>query len=316
VARAAIALGSNLGDRLAHLRAGLAGLAALGAVVGISDLYETRPVGGPEQGPYLNAVVVVETELPPDVLLAGMLEVERSRDRVRDVRWGPRTLDLDLVAYDREVVDRDGLHVPHPRAHERGFVLAPLVDVWPEVLLADGSTARDALAVVGRSGLHRWRGDWPSEMPHLGPAATRWVAAQIVLFAIYGAALVAWSDPAGGPFLVLGSVLAVAGAGLGAWAVLSLGSNLTPYPQPRTGTVLVAHGPYRWARHPIYGAIVVGLAGVAMAVRALPALLLAAGIGWFFSRKSRVEERALAIGVPGYADYAGGVRRRMIPFLW
>lgn len=316
MARAAIALGSNLGDRLEHLRAGLAGLADLGTVVGVSDLYETRPVGGPEQGPYLNAVAVVDTDLPPDALLAAMLDVERSRDRVRDVRWGPRTLDLDLVVYDREIVDRDGLTVPHPRAHERGFVLAPLVDVWPEALLADGRTARDALRTADRSGLRRWRGDWTTEPPHLGPAAARWVAGQLVLFVVFGVVLVAGADPGSGVLLAVGSALAVLASALGAWAVLSLGSNLTPYPQPRAGTVLVAHGPYRWARHPIYGAIVLGLSGVALAFRAWPALLVAAGVAWFFSRKSRVEERALTINVPGYPGYAAATRWRMIPFLW
>jgi dihydroneopterin aldolase/2-amino-4-hydroxy-6-hydroxymethyldihydropteridine diphosphokinase len=118
-----LALGSNLGDRLAHLRGGLRVIAARTRVVAVSPVYETAPVGGPEQDDYLNAVVLV-AERDPDTLLRIAHEAEAAEGRVRAERWGPRTLDVDVVASGDAVADRPDLTVPHPRAHERAFVLA------------------------------------------------------------------------------------------------------------------------------------------------------------------------------------------------
>ncbi|NBU17538.1 MAG: 2-amino-4-hydroxy-6-hydroxymethyldihydropteridine diphosphokinase, partial [Actinobacteria bacterium] len=128
--RAIIALGSNLGDRAAYLRFGLE---RLSNVVAQSQVFETDPVGGPEnQGPYLNMAAVVDTDLDPFALLRRLLQIEAEAQRVRKVRWGPRTLDLDLLFYDDYTIDSEELTVPHPRFAERRFVLEPLSEVAPE----------------------------------------------------------------------------------------------------------------------------------------------------------------------------------------
>lgn len=151
--RYAVALGSNLGDRLANLQEGVAGLRLLGVVIKISSVYQTAPVGGPEQGAFLNAVVILETDLSPPQLLAAVLDIEKAAGRVRLEHWGPRTLDVDLVAWAGGRFDDPDLEVPHPRAHQRAFVLCPLAEVWPEAVLADGNPAELALESVDRSGV-------------------------------------------------------------------------------------------------------------------------------------------------------------------
>jgi 2-amino-4-hydroxy-6-hydroxymethyldihydropteridine diphosphokinase len=121
--RAYIALGSNLGDRQAHLAAARAALAALprSRVLAASRLEETRPLGGMDQPPYLNQMLLLETALEPRALLAACQAIERSRGRVRTERWGPRTLDLDIVRYgDRQVAEPD-LIIPHPGLSHRDF---------------------------------------------------------------------------------------------------------------------------------------------------------------------------------------------------
>ncbi|MEN8234735.1 MAG: 2-amino-4-hydroxy-6-hydroxymethyldihydropteridine diphosphokinase [Actinomycetota bacterium] len=144
----AVGLGSNVGDRIGHLRAALRGLAAVSRVARVSPVYETAPIGGPEQGAYLNAVALVETARTSEALLRELLLVERSRGRVRRVRWGPRTLDLDLLLWGDQVVDVPGLTVPHPRMLERRFVLEPLLAVWPDARLPDGTPIAAALSSV------------------------------------------------------------------------------------------------------------------------------------------------------------------------
>lgn len=126
---ALLALGSNLGDRESFLRLALGELAP----VRQSQVWETDPVGGPErQGPYLNMVVAVHTDLDPFALLRRCQRVERLAGRVREVRWGPRTLDIDILFYDDVTLASDALALPHPRLAERRFVLAPLAEVAPE----------------------------------------------------------------------------------------------------------------------------------------------------------------------------------------
>ncbi len=138
--RAAIGLGSNVGDRRETLLAAGRTIAErVGDVVASSALYETAPVGGPEQGPYLNGVVVVDTELAPRELLDRLLAIEHDHGRKRRERWGPRTLDLDLLLYGDQMIDLPGLTVPHPRMVERRFVLEPLIDAWPAAALPDGT---------------------------------------------------------------------------------------------------------------------------------------------------------------------------------
>lgn len=146
-----LGLGSNLGDRMALLSDAVAGLAIAGEVVAVSQVYETDPVG-PYQPDYLNAVAVVRTDLSPQELLGVAQGLERAAGRVRGERWGPRTLDVDVLLLVRDEADRSGRHgqqtgfgecetvetadlvVPHPRMWERHFVLAPLHDVAPELV--------------------------------------------------------------------------------------------------------------------------------------------------------------------------------------
>ena len=129
--RAFLALGSNIGDRVGFLRGAVAGIPDVEAE---SNVYETPPVGRVAQGAYLNMVVRLDTVAPARRLLEVSHEREAAAGRVRDVRWGPRTLDVDVLWVDGETVDEPDLHVPHPRMFERSFVLVPLADVGPDLL--------------------------------------------------------------------------------------------------------------------------------------------------------------------------------------
>lgn len=166
-----LALGSNLGDRLGHLQAGLDLLAARVRVVAVSPVYETDPVGGPEQDAYLNAVVVVDGP-PAQELLALAHRVETARDRERQVRWGPRTLDVDLVASGDAVLDDPACTVPHPRAADRAFVLVPWRDVEPAGVLPGRGAVADLLEGLGpaaRAGV-RARPDLALRVPGRPPS--------------------------------------------------------------------------------------------------------------------------------------------------
>ena len=134
--RAFLALGSNIGDRHAHLQAAVEFVdAAHGVtVLAVSPMYETDPVGGPAQDDFLNAVVELDTSLSPHQLLRVAQDAEAAADRVRVERWGPRTLDVDIVLVDGVQMDDPELTIPHPRFHERGFVLAPLHDLAPTLI--------------------------------------------------------------------------------------------------------------------------------------------------------------------------------------
>ncbi|HZS10099.1 MAG TPA: 2-amino-4-hydroxy-6-hydroxymethyldihydropteridine diphosphokinase [Blastocatellia bacterium] len=152
-----IALGSNLGDRLEHLRAAVRALRERAGieVTGQSRVYETAPVGGPEgQGPFLNAAVRLITELPARELLRFLLETERTRGRERVEQWGPRTLDLDLLLYGSEIIREPGLTVPHPGLQNRAFVLEPLADLAPDMEIPGLSlTVRESRLKVDRAGV-------------------------------------------------------------------------------------------------------------------------------------------------------------------
>ncbi len=130
-----IGLGSNLGDRAAHITGGLRNLAERGdiRVLRVSTLHETQPVGGPPQGAFLNGVAELETALPARELLHRLQEVEARHGRVRSVPNAPRTLDLDLLLYGDERIHEAGLIVPHPRMWEREFVLRPLAELRPDL---------------------------------------------------------------------------------------------------------------------------------------------------------------------------------------
>jgi 2-amino-4-hydroxy-6-hydroxymethyldihydropteridine diphosphokinase len=155
--KAVLGLGANLGDRAAALQAAVDALAAVVRVVAVSAIYETAPVGGPEQPSYYNAVVVVDTELAPADLLDLGHRIEAAAGRVRLERWGPRTLDVDVLAYaDVRTDDPDlSLSLPHPRAHERAFVLLPWLDVDPAARIPGRGSVAELADTVDRSGVHR-----------------------------------------------------------------------------------------------------------------------------------------------------------------
>jgi 2-amino-4-hydroxy-6-hydroxymethyldihydropteridine diphosphokinase len=135
MANAFVGIGSNLGDREDHLRRAVELLAAEDAisVLASSQLRETEPVGPVAQGPFLNGAVQVETELAPRALLERLLAIEERLGRVRRERFGPRTIDLDLLVYEDAVVDEPGLTLPHPLLHERRFALEPLAELAPDL---------------------------------------------------------------------------------------------------------------------------------------------------------------------------------------
>jgi 2-amino-4-hydroxy-6-hydroxymethyldihydropteridine diphosphokinase len=137
MATAFVGIGSNLGDREAHLRSALQLLGAETGidVVAVSELRETEPVGPVEQGRFVNGAALLETELSPRELLGRLLTIEARLGRVRSERFGPRTIDLDLLVYGDEVIDEPGLTVPHPRLHERRFALEPLTDLAPDLVV-------------------------------------------------------------------------------------------------------------------------------------------------------------------------------------
>ncbi len=149
--RAIIALGSNLGDRSSYLNLAVEHFAP--HVVAMSQVFETAPIGGPDQqDAFLNMVIAVETDLDPYALLRRCHSIEAEANRVRTVRWGPRTLDVDVLFYGSTVIASDELTVPHPRTFERRFVLAPLAEVAPELCPTDWQTTLppDDVTAIGQ----------------------------------------------------------------------------------------------------------------------------------------------------------------------
>lgn len=143
--RAFLALGANMGDSRGYLRRAVD---AIPDLVAVSDLYETDPVGVEDQAAFLNLVVELDTDRSPRQLLELCRELEVAAGRVRRERWGPRTLDCDLLLYGDAAVDEPGLRVPHPRLTERRFVLEPLVEIRPGAALPDGRPLGGFLAAV------------------------------------------------------------------------------------------------------------------------------------------------------------------------
>ena len=143
-----LGLGSNLGDRHQYLKNAVTALAFVAELLAESSLYETAPVGGPVQGDYLNQVVQVATDLPARQLLEACQAIEAEAGRDRTERFGPRTVDIDLLLFGRDVIDEAGLKVPHPRMTQRRFVLEPLLEIWPEAKLPDGTPLDSLLGAV------------------------------------------------------------------------------------------------------------------------------------------------------------------------
>jgi 2-amino-4-hydroxy-6-hydroxymethyldihydropteridine diphosphokinase len=158
--RAYIGIGSNLGDRTANAERALHEMRALGSVTRVSSFYRTAPWGNPDQPWYLNAVAQLETTLPPRTLLERLRSIEATMGRVRGERWGPRTIDLDLLLYDDLDVDEPGLRVPHPYLRERAFVLVPLAEIDDRF-----AQLRDALAEAELAGVVRVERETVTEMP-------------------------------------------------------------------------------------------------------------------------------------------------------
>lgn len=145
-----LALGSNLDTPARHVRQALTDVAALPdvTVLAASRLYRTTPVGGPSGQPeFCNACVAIVCEHSPLALLAALHTIEAAHQRVRDVRWGPRTLDLDIIAYDQLCMDHARLQLPHPRAAERAFVLVPLADIAPALMIGPRRVAEHVRSV-------------------------------------------------------------------------------------------------------------------------------------------------------------------------
>lgn len=154
--RAYLALGGNVGDVEQAFRTSLAALRAHAhvSVLKESAIYRTPPWGKTDQPDFLNMAAEIETDLSAHDLLDLCLTIERASGRVREERWGPRTIDLDIIAYDDQTIADERLTVPHPHAHERAFVLAPMADLAPDLMIA-GKSVRDWLAQVDASGMTR-----------------------------------------------------------------------------------------------------------------------------------------------------------------
>jgi protein-S-isoprenylcysteine O-methyltransferase Ste14 len=241
--------------------------------------------------------------------------IEMEHHRERKVRWGPRTLDLDIIATDGEPRSADHLVIPHPRATEREFVLRPLVDVWPEAPLGD-VTAAAALDEIEDQGVHRLARDWV-------PPVSKWpshllMAGQFGLLLAVAIALaqdgslpdgeIEWSR-------VVGMVLAFAGLTLAFVATRRLGTAMTANPIPKPDAELVTGGPFSLVRHPIYGGLISFLVGTSLVLDSMFGLLVTALLVALLLVKSSFEERQMRMRHAGYLAYKQRVPRRLIPFL-
>lgn len=146
--KAVVALGSNLENRKLNLDIAITHLEVLLKDLKVSPYFETKPVGGPIQNDFINAVVIGECDLAPEVLLAELLEIEVQMGRVRDLKWGPRIIDLDFIVYGDQKVDTVFLKLPHPLAHSREFVLRPWLEVDPEGVIPGVGTVKSLLASI------------------------------------------------------------------------------------------------------------------------------------------------------------------------
>jgi 2-amino-4-hydroxy-6-hydroxymethyldihydropteridine diphosphokinase len=132
--RVFIAIGSNLGDKISNCRRAIDEIAGFCEIVKVSSLYETEPVGNEDQPNFINSVAEIRTDLSPHELLAYLNRIEENLGRVRSEKWGPRTIDLDIIFYGDQIIKDDNLIIPHPRAHLRRFVLEPICEIAPEFI--------------------------------------------------------------------------------------------------------------------------------------------------------------------------------------
>lgn len=157
--KAFISIGSNIGDRLNHLKEAVRALHSHEgiSVLSVSSIYETEPVGYADQADFLNLATGIETELSAHELLAVCQEIEQELGRVRDVRWGPRTVDLDILLYNNDNIEDEDLVVPHPRMHVRAFVLIPLLEIAPTIGHPVTSKLYSEEAAVHDDGVMLWQ---------------------------------------------------------------------------------------------------------------------------------------------------------------
>lgn len=314
--RYAVALGSNQGERLDNLIAAVEAMRQFSAVEAVSSLYETEPVGGPEQDPFLNAVVMLDCPLAPLDLLDRLQKIELDQGRTRTVKWGPRTLDLDIVAADGLGHSDDRLTIPHALAGERAFVLVPLVEIWPDAMVGDGVTAASALQGLNRTGIDRLSGVW---LPPVSRTPSRFfVAAQLLALLSAAFALAADGELPDGEVTVsnvAGAAVAMTGLFLAFVSSRRLGPSITPSPLPPDGARLVMTGPYRYARHTIYGGVFLVILGTALLVDSIYGVVAAVVLLVFFWFKSDYEERQLRMRFAAYRGYRQVVQRRFIPFV-
>ena len=153
--KAVVALGSNLGDRFDYLQKAVNEINSLTdiEILEISSVYETLPVGGPEQGNYLNAIVTLNTKFEAEELLLKLLLIELNLGRQREIAWGPRTIDLDIIWFEDQTINLENLVLPHPRAHERCFVIKPWLEIEPKARIGN-TEIREFLKNLDCSGVN------------------------------------------------------------------------------------------------------------------------------------------------------------------
>jgi 2-amino-4-hydroxy-6-hydroxymethyldihydropteridine diphosphokinase len=153
--KAVVALGSNLGDRFDYLQKAVNEINSLTdiEILEISSVYDTLPVGGPEQGNYLNAVATLNTKFEAEELLLKLLLIELNLGRQREIAWGPRTIDLDLIWFEDQTINLENLVLPHPRAHERCFVIKPWLEIEPKARIGN-TEIREFLKNLDCSGVN------------------------------------------------------------------------------------------------------------------------------------------------------------------
>ena len=309
--KVAISLGSNLGDRLAHLRFAIERLSRSFPLTALSSLYLTAPVDGPVQDDYLNAVALVDSDQPPLEILAQLQGIEAAAGRVRRERFGPRTLDLDLIAIEGVTWAGADLELPHPRSHQRRFVVEPLTEVWPEASLSGGPAARLLRTVRGQQ-VVRLANPWLTDPLRFVEQGTPWVVGQLGLLIVIAVLTLftgTW-PPTGWSWLgILPIGLGLLLMGLGA---KELGAALTANPTPRLAK-LADTGVYRIVRHPIYLGVLLGALGAVILWQAWWSLLLIGVLAGFLWLKARFEEKRLRVIYPEYADYQKRVPSTILP---
>ena len=146
--KAVLALGSNLGDSKSYLTSAIAELEKISQILNKSTFHLTKPVGGPDQSDFLNAIIILDTELSAPELLLKCQEIENKFGRTRDIKWGPRTLDIDIITYEDHLISEPELTIPHPMAHQRSFVLAPWLEIDRDATIVGKGKVSELLELI------------------------------------------------------------------------------------------------------------------------------------------------------------------------